>query len=57
MEKDAEVEGIAGGEVGDDEGFLNAEDLGELVGWLALCRYKASSAVWNLHLWPTLRWA
>lgn len=38
MEKEAEVEGIAGGEVGDDEGFLDAEDLGELAEGLVPCR-------------------
>jgi hypothetical protein len=38
LEEEAEVEGIAGGEVGDDEGFFDAEDLGELVGWLGACR-------------------
>lgn len=30
LEEETEFEGVGGGEVGDEEGFFNGEDLGEL---------------------------
>lgn len=57
MENETEFEGIVGGEVGDNEGFFDAEDLGELVAGLRLCSYKGSNPSVDLRLLPTSQWA